>query len=340
LLSLDISSGSSDVALNRQSVATIGAVNNVVEVSPLVSFTSQISTADLTGDGLVYAVDPSFFRLSDISPESGQLFENKKALEAVISTAAARLFNLEPADALGKDLALTLFTSKTNQTGATETNSIKRNDKYKIVGVVRDDGSSYAFIPNETVNDMGIDTYSQLKIKVAAKETIEQVRLNIIDQGFLVSSLSDTLEQADKIFRVIQIVLALFGLVALVVSAIGMFNTMTIALLERINEVGIMRSIGASSGDIMLLFLIEALLMGFLGGVGGIAIGYSAGWLANLGLNLLARNFGGETLTIFYSPMWFIAFIMIFSSLIGLLTGFFPARKASKLNTLVALRYK
>jgi ABC-type antimicrobial peptide transport system permease subunit len=340
LLSLDVSPGSSVIMLNKQSVESISKIQNVAEVSPLINYSAQISAGELTGDGMVYAAEPSFFRLGDINADSGRLFTDQNAKEVVISSAMSKLFNFQNSDALGKDISLTLFTGKTGQENSGEGIAVKRNDKYKIVGIIKDDTTSFAFAPVETLRDMGTENFSQLKIKVASKASLDQVRLNIIDQGFLVSSLSDTLEQADKIFRVIQIVLALFGLVALVVSAIGMFNTMTIALLERINEVGIMRSIGASSSDIMILFLIESLLMGFLGGVGGIMIGYFGGAMANFGLNLLAKNFGGESLSIFYSPMWFIAFIMIFSSVIGLLTGFFPARKASRLNTLVALRYK
>ena len=158
--------------------------------------------------------------------------------------------------------------------------------------------------------------------------------------GYLVSSLSDTIDQAKKIFRIIQIILALFGLVALVVSAIGMFNTMTVTLLERINEIGILRSIGASANDIRLLFLVESVLMGFLGGIGGIVVGYLGGEIANFGLNILAKSFGGEPLNLFYRPFWFIGFIIIFSTIIGFLTGIYPSRRASKLNPLEALRYK
>jgi len=60
----------------------------------------------------------------------------------------------------------------------------------------------------------------------------------------------------------------------------------------------------------------------------------------NQGLNLLAQNLGGQAVNIFYTPSWFVMFIIIFSALVGLLTGIFPARKAAKLNSLEALRYK
>lgn len=337
LLSLDVSPGSSAITLTSESVAKIAQVKGVSEVSPMMSIGAQISFNDLTGDGLVYLAEPSFFRLGSIVAENGELFKTKTAKEVVISSAVTKLFSIKPEDAIGKEISFALFL---NKNGSTEIDSQKREDKYKIIGVITDDATSYAFVPMDTMKDLGFSNFNQLKIKVAAKTDIEQVRTSVIDQGFVVSSLSDTLEQADKVFRILQIVLALFGLVALMVSAIGMFNTMTITLLERINEIGIMRSIGASQLDIMVMFMIEALLMGFLGGVGGVVIGYGGGLLANLGLNILAKNFGGQSMSIFYSPMWFIAFIMIFSSVIGLMTGFYPARKAAKINPLDALRYK
>src|SRR5207248_8742683 len=110
------------------------------------------------------------------------------------------------------------------------------------------------------------------------------------------------------------------------VSAIGMFNTITIALLERINEIGIMRAIGVRKRDIQILFLVESMLMGSLGGVGGVLLGIGGGKLANVGINLLASHFGGASVNLFYFPLWFIVFIIAFSTLIGILTGIYPSR--------------
>jgi ABC-type antimicrobial peptide transport system permease subunit len=341
LLSLDVSPGDTGIInLDQKSVEEIRNTPNVLEVSPMTNVSAQMSIDQLTGDGLIYAVEPSFFRLGGIIPDKGSIFRTGDSHEALISTAAAKLFNVSPADAIGKEISMTLFLPKINAEGFEETETVKRPETYKIVGVVEDENTSYAFIPLGTINDLNINSFTQVKVKVAANEYMEVIRNQIIERGFLVSALSDTIDQANKIFRIVQIVLALFGLVALIVSAIGMFNTMTIALLERINEIGIMRSIGASVGDIMKLFLLESFLMGLLGGLGGVAIGYLAGELANFGINLLAKNFGGQALSLFYRPTWFVALIIIFSSLIGFLTGVYPARKAAKLNPLDALRYK
>jgi len=288
----------------------------------------------------VQAVDPSFFRLSGLKVGQGQMFVSDDKYEAVISSAGAQLFNLEPEQVIGKNVSLILFVTKMSEEGFEEVEMVKRDKDYKIVGVIEDENTNYVFIPRQTISDLGISQYDELKVKVSANEHIGGVRDEIINKGFLVSSLSDTIDQANKIFRIIQIILSLFGLIALIVSAIGMFNTMTITLLERINEIGIMRAIGVTGRDIRLLFLMESAIMGFLGGVGGIIVGYLVSEIANVGINVLARIFGGQALDLFYNPPWFIAVIIIFSTLIGFITGIYPSNKAGKLNPLTALRYK
>jgi len=139
---------------------------------------------------------------------------------------------------------------------------------------------------------------------------------------------------------ILQIILAIFGIVALVVSAIGMFNTMTIALMERTQEVGIMKSLGAARMDIMYMFVTEAVIMGFLGGLTGTSIGMLGGELFNMLLNILAQRLGGQTIDIFYTPLWFTLTIIGFSTFVGFITGLWPARRAARLNPLEAVKYK
>jgi putative ABC transport system permease protein len=175
---------------------------------------------------------------------------------------------------------------------------------------------------------------------VTQNKFLNEVQAKIIEKGFTVTALSKTVEQANKVFRAIQFTLGLFGAIALIVSAIGMFNTMTVTLLERTNEIGIMRTIGASSTDIMMMFLGESTLMGFCGGVVGIVMGVSIGKLINFLLNLVAVKMGGVAVKLVIFPLPFLAFVLLFSFVMGFLTGLFPARRAASLNPLEAIRYK
>ncbi len=341
LLTLDVSSGTSElIKLDSAALEKMRAIPNVVEVSPLAILTSQMTVNELTGGGFLQGVDQSFFRLSGVEAAAGTLFTDPGAYETVISSAAVQLFGLTPEDALGKKMIVTIFLPTINEDGQEEAKIIERADEYTIVGVTADEAQSYAFVPIKTIEDINIPSFDQVKVKVADSGALEIVRQEVINQGFFVSALLDTIEQARKIFKIVQIVLGLFGLVALIVSAIGMFNTMTVTLLERINEIGIMRAVGVGKADILKLFISESVIMGFLGGVGGVTIGYLGGTVANLAINILAKNFGGEPLSLFVRPLWFIAIIILFSTVIGFFTGVFPARRAAKMHPLDALRYK
>lgn len=341
LLSLDVTPGTSEfIVIDDDSIKYISEIEEVVEISPAINLSAQSSINEITSDGMVYAVSSSYFRLGGITSDMGDGFSSDDSYEAIISSAGAQLFNMNPEEIIGKEMSLSLFLPKLSDAGFEEIEMDKREEKYKIVGLMNNDNSNFIYIPINTINDLNINDYAQLKVKVSDNAFMENVREKIIEQGFLVSSLSDTIDQANKIFRIIQIILALFGVVALIVSAIGMINTMTISLLERINEIGIMRAIGASKTDISILFLIESSLMGLLGGVGGIAIGYLAGVIVNFGVNILANNLGGQSLDLFYQPPWFIGAIIVSSVAIGFLTGVYPSRRASKINPLDALRYK
>lgn len=341
LLSLDVTPGAvSLITLTDKDVDEISNIQGVEEISLAINLSGQLIIDDLTGDGFVRAVDPSFFRLNGIKVNQGAIFESDFVYEAIISTAGARLFNLEPEQIIGKDMSLILFVTKLSDEGFEEVEVIKKEEKYKIVGVMENENVNYIFIPRQTLNDLEINEYDQMKVKVSSNEYIAGVRDQIIEKGFLVSSLSDIIDQANKIFRVVQIILAGFGLIALIVSAIGMFNTMTITLLERINEIGIMRAIGVTRRDVKILFLLESVIMGFLGGIGGVMVGYLASEIANIGINIMAKTFGGQSLDLFYNPPWFIIVIISFSTVIGLITGIYPSNKAAKLNPLTALRYR
>lgn len=341
LLSLEIQSKSENLPLNKEAVEKISKIETVKEISPLVTFLGQASIGELSGDIVINGINPSFFRLSGIKIKNGKAMADGASDQVVISTAGMKLYDVKsPEEIIGKEMELTIFVPKKIDEENSEMEVVKKDQKFKIVGVLEDDSSNFVFIPYQTVSDLNITSFNQLKVKISDSKLLETTRNKIIELGFSVAAISDVIDQASKIFSIIQIVLALFGVIALVVSAIGMFNTMTIALLERTQEIGIMKALGATRKDIWSMFLMESILMGFLGGLGGLSVGLLAGRLFNYGVNLLAHHFGGEAFNVFQSPMWFVLFIVITSAFVGLFTGLYPARRASRLSPLVALRYK
>jgi ABC-type antimicrobial peptide transport system permease subunit len=326
----------------------------VSNVFPVAGQDAQIRGNGLTSYAKINIVSPNFFSLEGMTVSEGSLFKEGENDKMVISVAALQLLNIQTEDYSGMEISVLLgekMPSENNQSN-TETNNSPENQAvllsdmrytektYKIVGVIDDISKAYLYIPDSSVTEMKFDNYEKLKVKINSTNNLEESRTKIIEKGFFVSSVSETVEQARQIFTIAQIILSLFGIVALVVSAIGMFNTMTIALLERTQEIGIMKSIGASSYDIWRMFLTESMLIGFFGGFTGVGFGFSLSQITNFGINWLAKSFGGSEVQLFFIPIWFVFFVISFSTIVGVITGFYPAKRAASLNALEALRYK
>jgi len=342
LLTLDVSGAKSGVIdLNLEVVEKIKVMDGIAEISPSFQVTSQGHMNDISADLTVNAVEPTFLRLGGYKMSKGKMITDNNLDGIIINSAVAQVFGKSVDDVIGQEINFTFFVPEEAAEGATQEKlkKVESDKKYKIIGVIEGDENA-VFVHSKTLTDLEISKYNALKVKCVSDSSMKITRDKILDMGLLVSSLSDTVDQANQVFSVIQIILLLFGMIALIVSAIGMFNTMTVTLLERTEEIGIMKSIGASNTAVSMMFVTEATVMGFLGGLVGIIMGYLGGKIFNLAINLIAMRFGGESVSLFYSPMWFVMFIVVSGAVVGFLTGVVPARRASKIDPLDALRYK
>lgn len=344
LLSLAVTPSSDLIVLNDKALDEIKAIPKVTAVSPVAKFISQLSlegVSDVVQMRETRLADASYFGFSGISVKYGSLYEENDQNQIIISQAVLQLFGItDPNSVLGKKVSIQIFASNNLQSDADQ-EMVQVPETYTIKGVIEDNAESYAFLPlTEMLKYVKVDHYEQTRVKVEVSEDLNIVKDEVIARGYQTQSLSETIEQANKIFRVIQIVLGLFGAVALIVSSIGMFNTMTVTLLERTNEIGIMRALGASKGNLRNLFLAESVIIGFLGGVVGTLIGIAGGQVVNFVINSLASRFGGAKTNLFVYPISFLLIIVFLSLFIGFLSGIFPARRAAAMDPLEALRYK
>ena len=138
---------------------------------------------------------------------------------------------------------------------------------------------------------------------------------------------------------IVTLILGGIGSVAFIVSAIGIINTMLMSIYERQKEIGVMKVIGASINDIRSMFLIESGFIGFFGGIVGLVISLLIGSV----INKLAQGSGifmggGEDTKILLIPIWLALVGVGFSSMVGVLAGYIPARRATKLSAIEALR--
>jgi len=257
----------------------------------------------------------------------------------LLSPATLKLFGVDdPEGFIGEKVTFRILVPA--EDGSDDITEVYIDKEYTVRGITKEEGvlNAMMMLP-ELRTHLGIEEYERVQVRVRSNEALPIVEEQLITEGYRVTALSKTVEQASKIFQGIQIVLAVFGGIALLVSAIGMFNTMTVTLLERTKEIGIMRTIGASPSDVKTLFVSESVVVGFMGGLSGIVMGVAFGLIINVLLNLVAGQFGGQSVRLFTFPLWFLMFISIFSAVVGYLTGIFPARRAAKLNPLEAIQY-
>ncbi len=340
MLTLTVLSPKPEVLIiNNDTVKEFGGMPHVVKLSPVAVLNGQSDINNVFFEATYMGVDKFFFESEASKIISGKFLDSEDAYEAVISSFFLKIINKKPEELLNKEIGATFFIPQ-KKDGEESFEAKKDDRKFKIIGIVDDETNSFIYIPINTLNKFNLHSYGSLKVKVEASKYLEDVRSKMLERGFTVSTISDTIEQANKIFKAFQIILGLFGVAALIVAVIGMINTMTISLLERIQEIGIMKVIGASDKDVKRLFLLESFIIGFFGGISGLLMGFLSSQIFNLGINFLAKNLGGASVNLFYYPIWFIFVIIIFASFVGILTGILPARRAEKMDPLQALRYK
>jgi len=180
--------------------------------------------------------------------------------------------------------------------------------------------------------------YSGVAIESEDSRYVADVVKSVQELGFSAFSLKQVIEQIDRGFGVFRGILAGIGGVALLVAAIGIANTMVMAVLERTREIGIMKAVGASPRDIRSIFLAEAALVGVFGGVIGLALGVLGGQV----IELVIRNLNPQAspAPIFIVDPALALGAMGLALLVSLVAGFLPSRRAMRMSALSALRYE
>jgi putative ABC transport system permease protein len=182
--------------------------------------------------------------------------------------------------------------------------------------------------------------YPSLSVRVSNPNRVESVQDAIRKMGFNTFSILDATRSLRRFFAVLDLFLGIFGSLALAVAALGIVNTLVMAILERRREIGIMKAIGASDGDVKKLFLAEAAVMGLLGGVLGVAMGWVIGRLINAGANFYLRRENLPPENLWAVPWWLVGGAIAFAIAISVISGLYPAARAAKLDPVQALRYE
>ncbi len=266
-------------------------------------------------------------------------FKGTPSYQALVSQSMLNLLGMKEDKALNSKFKVSFVVSK-NLFPEIEGKAKTREVEYTIIGVIDDVDQPYFYVPISDIQKLGADNYSQMKIVLAGLENVAKVRKQVEALGLRTASTADTVAQIESLFANLRIVLGLLGLVALGVASLGMFNTLTVSLLERTREIGGMKTMGMVSDEVQDLFLAEAMFMGLTGGIGGLILGYIIGKFLSLLVSFIALTQGQGILNLTYIPPFLIIFILVSSFFVGLLTGLYPARRAKKISALNALRYE
>lgn len=182
--------------------------------------------------------------------------------------------------------------------------------------------------------------YDTIKIYVEDIDNVAAIGELLKDKGYETHSLNDMLESMQGTARMIQAVLGGIGAISLLVAALGITNTMIMSIYERTKEIGVMKVIGSNLKDIKNLFLFEAALIGFIGGLLGLVLSYFLSLIMNtVLLGIISNALGGmagDKISII--PLWLSLSSLAFSTGIGILSGYFPAKRAMNLSALESLR--
>ncbi|MBP3040198.1 ATP-binding cassette domain-containing protein [Bacillaceae bacterium Marseille-Q3522] len=213
-----------------------------------------------------------------------------------------------------------------------------------ILGVVKNGsfGLSLCYLPYELAGqtfEQSTGESGMIQATIISKNTqvVDQVKEAAQDLDLIAKTSSDQLDQINSYFVMIQAALGMFAGISLIVSAIMIAIVMYVSVLERTREIGTMKALGARNKDIRRIFLSEAAVIGILGGAFGVIGGYLLGLVGN---EILKVILGENAFKAFVVPFYLAAFCLLFSTVISMIAGFIPARKAAKQNAVDALRYE
>ncbi|MDP9148210.1 MAG: ABC transporter permease [Acidobacteriota bacterium] len=242
---------------------------------------------------------------------------------------------------------------------------VPKDLRLKIVGVVETEpaagyggyGNARLLMPLETaatlraaqVNDLrdivrdsnaNKTTFPSLSVRAKSPSQVEALEATIKNLGFNAFSLLDASKSLRTFFSVFDLLLGIFGSLALAVATLGIVNTLVMAILERRREIGVLKALGAADSDVQQLFFVEAGVMGLLGGIFGVLFGWALGRALTIGTNIYLHRQNLNPIELSSVPWWLVLSALAFAILVSLAAGLYPASRAAKLNPVDALRYE
>jgi putative ABC transport system permease protein len=319
--------------LTLEDAKAIASIHNVVAISPEVRDREQVLANGLNWNTQVMGESPDYPQIRNWGVASGSMFSDQdvRSLAKVAVIGQTVVDELFPGqDAVGQTIRI-------------------RNLPFKIVGVLASKGFN---LFGQDQDDIVVVPYSShmhritarifvndILVEAANDQVIDQVQNDITDlllarhrskeQDFTVRNQVELMAMVTQSSKEMEFLLVGVAAVSLAVGGIGIMNIMLVSVTERTREIGIRMAVGARAADILVQFLIEAVILSLIGGIIGIILGMTFSLIVAYAKNMPA-----------ITPFFWIAIAFLSSGMIGIFSGFYPAWKASKLDPIDALRYE
>jgi len=350
----------------------LAALPNVDDVYPDIRFPTEIRYAGNPYPTVVAGVAPSTRNDGAFEDMKGAFFSGPSADEAILQIEfARRLSPQQPDSLLGQEIvlryaerqALPPDSAGDKAAGAAGFSIVPREKRLRIVGVVETEpgaiggvGRGRLLIPLEVAetlraaqtNDLrdllrdtpSKRTYESLTVRVKGASQVKGVEETIKQLGFAAFSLLDASRNLSVVFAVFDLLLGIFGSLALVVASLGIVNTLVMAILERRREIGVLKALGAADRDVRRLFFTEAAVMGLLGGISGVLLGWLIERAINFATSVYLSRQQLPAIKVAAVPWWMVVVAIAFSIAVSLAAGIYPASRAARLDPVEALRYE
>jgi len=361
------SSGSTSDEIPQLTIDTVRAlwqIEGVQAVLPMTMLQSgQLEAGDYMGYGQIMGLDPQLLPYLGVEMQQGTATIGES--QVIVGALVSEQFydpTAEEWQPITVDMMTTPITLIVSQW--TGDQPVSRDVDLTVNGVIAPGNSNdYSiFMPidqvvrlNEWATGQEIDpdtfTFDQVTVRTVSREATNTVSEKIREMGFMPGGMGEFLNQLNGFFGTLRLVLGAVGGVALLVAAFGVANTMTMAILERTKEIGLMKAIGATDRDVLTVFLIEAGMVGFTGGAAGLGVALFLQNLVNQALANAPQSTDGGGMGFFLPidpsqiggnlviiPTELAVFALVLATAVGLGAGLFPALRAARLQPVIALK--
>lgn len=359
--------------LDDNTIATFRGIKGVKSVFPDIRFPAEVRANGEQVFSLIQVLPAEFAQSTLMSLRAGKAYMSDVEDSLIISDSLLRRLGLKDLDsAIGQKVRLSTLVLDLSNFNPMNLASMmegrylpfaKEDYEFTVVGVTGRMGfgsptplRSDVFIPAGTSERMKklpftnvwdffrgkehLSGYSVVNVKVESPAHVNSVKAKIQEMGYQTFALIDQFEEIRTGFLFMDMILAAVGMIAIVVASLGIMNTMVMSILERYSEIGIMKAVGAGDGDIKKIFFFESSVIGFLGGVFGLALGWVVSGLINRVINYFLAKQSVPFIDYFNFPWWLCLGAVIFAIVVSLVSGIYPATRAARVDPVIALRHE